>query len=52
MHWLNQSDGEMVARVKVGGNDEDESIYVTPTVDGNTVYTQTRDGKVVALLTP
>lgn len=52
MHWIRQDDGEIVARAKVGGNDKDESIYVTPVVNGNTVYTQTRDGKVVALLTP
>jgi outer membrane protein assembly factor BamB len=52
MHWIRQDDGEIVARARVGGNDEDESIYVTPVVEGNTVYTQTRDGKVVALLTP
>jgi outer membrane protein assembly factor BamB len=52
LHWLRQSDGEMVARIEVGKNNDDQSIYVAPTVDGNTVYTQTRNGKVVALLTP
>jgi outer membrane protein assembly factor BamB len=52
MHWIDQSDGAIVARAKVGGNDKDESIFVTPVVEGNTVYTQTRRGKVVALLTP
>ena len=52
MHWLRQSDGEMVARIDVGGNDEDKSVYVTPIAEGNTIYAQTRKGKVVALQTP
>lgn len=51
LHWLNQSDGQVVARLAVGGND-DESIYSAPVVDGNMLYTQTRDGKLVAISTP
>lgn len=52
LHWLNQSTGEIVARLEVGGDDEDESIYAAPVVEGRTVYTQTRDGDLVAIETP
>ncbi|WP_408635786.1 outer membrane protein assembly factor BamB [Paraneptunicella aestuarii] len=52
LHWLTQSNGELVARVAVGGDDEDESIYAAPIEDGNMVYTQTRDGQLVAIKTP
>jgi outer membrane protein assembly factor BamB len=52
LHWFNQSDGKIVARIAVGDDDEDESIYTSPIVDGKTIYTQTRDGKLVAVKTP
>ena len=52
LHWFNQSDGKIVARLEVGDDDEDESIYSAPVVDGNMLYTQTRDGILVAVQTP
>jgi outer membrane protein assembly factor BamB len=52
LHWFNQSDGKIVARLAVGDDDEDESIYAAPVADGNMLYTQTRDGKLVAIKTP
>jgi outer membrane protein assembly factor BamB len=52
MHWFNQSDGKIVARLAVGDDDEDESIYSAPVVDGKIIYTQTRNGKLVAVQTP
>ncbi|MFT4937038.1 MAG: outer membrane protein assembly factor BamB [Paraglaciecola sp.] len=52
LHWFNQSDGKIVARLAVGDDDEDESIYSAPVADGNMLYTQTRDGKLVAVKTP
>jgi outer membrane protein assembly factor BamB len=52
LHWFNQSDGQIVARIPVGDDDEDESIYTAPVVDGKMLYTQTRDGKLVAIQTP
>ncbi|MEP7702885.1 outer membrane protein assembly factor BamB [Paraglaciecola sp. 25GB23A] len=52
LHWFNQSDGKIVSRIAVGDDDEDESIYSAPVVDGNVIYTQTRDGKLVAVQTP
>jgi outer membrane protein assembly factor BamB len=52
LHWFDQADGKIVARLEVGDDDEDESIYHSPVVDGDTLYTQTRDGKLVAVKTP
>tara|TARA_R110002167_G_scaffold41337_6_gene126321 strand:+ start:1054 stop:2301 length:1248 start_codon:yes stop_codon:yes gene_type:complete len=52
LHWFDQADGKIVARLEVGDDDEDESIYHSPVVDGDTLYTQTRDGKLVAIKTP
>ncbi|WP_026377237.1 outer membrane protein assembly factor BamB [Aestuariibacter salexigens] len=52
LHWLRQDDGQVVARLAVGDDDEDEAIFTGPVVNGNTVYTQTRDGKLVAIDTP
>lgn len=52
LHWLNKDDGQIVARMDIGGDDEDEAIYAAPVVDGNTLYTLTRDGELVAISTP
>lgn len=51
LHWLQQDDGKLVARVEVG-NDEDEGIYAAPVVAQQIIYTQTRDGELVAISTP
>jgi outer membrane protein assembly factor BamB len=52
LHWFDQADGKIVARLGVGEDDEDESIYTDPVADGDMLYTQTRDGKLVAIETP
>ncbi len=52
MHWLNKSDGKIVSRLDIGGDDEDESIYAAPVVKGNRLYTQTREGDIYALEMP
>jgi outer membrane protein assembly factor BamB len=52
LHWFDQVDGKIVARLEVGDDDEDEGIYHSPVVDGDILYTQTRDGKLVAIKTP
>ncbi len=52
LHWFDQADGKIVARLEVGSDDDDEGIYHSPVVDGNILYTQTRDGKLVAIKTP
>jgi outer membrane protein assembly factor BamB len=51
LHWFDQADGKIVARLKVGDDDEDEGIYHSPVADGDSLYTQTRDGKLVAIKT-
>ncbi|MCW8091352.1 outer membrane protein assembly factor BamB [Alteromonas sp. ASW11-130] len=49
LHWLEQETGKIVARYSLGGDDEDESIYVSPlTVEGN-IIAVTREGKVAAI---
>jgi outer membrane protein assembly factor BamB len=45
LHWFDQTDGKIVSRLEVGNDDEDEGIYHAPVVDGNILYTQTRDGQ-------
>lgn len=52
LHWFDQADGSIVARLEVGDDDEDEGIYHSPVSDGDTLYTQTRNGKLVAVKTP
>lgn len=52
LHWLDKSDGKIVARMDIGGDDEDEGIYVEPVAIGNILYTQTRAGELVAIEIP
>lgn len=52
LHWFDQADGQIVARMDVGGDDEDEAIYTTPIAQDNVVYTMTREGELVAIQTP
>jgi len=48
LHWLNQETGEIVARHEVDGS----GIHSTPTVVGNVLYSQSRDGDLQAIETP
>lgn len=51
VHWIEQETGQIVARVDVGGDDEDDAIYDAPlNVDG-VVVTMTRNGVVAAIST-
>lgn len=52
LHWLNQEDGEIVARYSAGRNDDDRSVFVAPLVIDNRVYAMTRKGRIVALSIP
>ena len=52
LHWLDKSTGDIVARLNFGGDDEDNSVYVEPVVDGNTLYAITREGDIAAITTP
>lgn len=52
LHWLDVASGRIVSRMDIGGDDEDESIYVQPIAEGDMLYTMTREGKLVAVKTP
>ena len=52
LHFLDKADGKIVARSDIGGDDTDEGIYVAPVASGNRLYTQTREGELVALDVP
>lgn len=52
LHWFSKEDGSLVARLEVGDDDEDESIFHAPVEADGILYTQTRDGKLVAVQTP
>lgn len=45
LHWFNSADGSIAGRLDIGG----DGIYAQPVVDGETLYTQTRDGELVAI---
>ncbi|MCC2614959.1 outer membrane protein assembly factor BamB [Aestuariibacter halophilus] len=52
LHWLDRNDGSLVARLDVGGDDEDNGIYTAPVVGDDVLYLQTREGDVFAVSTP
>lgn len=52
LHWINQSDGQIVSRIDLGGNDEDAAIYAAPIVQDKMLYTQTREGELFAIQMP
>lgn len=52
LHWFSQADGTIVARMDIGGDDEDEAIYIAPVASGDMLYIQTRDGQILAIRTP
>jgi outer membrane protein assembly factor BamB len=52
LHWLSLEDGEIIARYSAGSDSDKKSIYVSPLVIDNTVYAQTRKGRVVAVTVP
>lgn len=45
LHWLNPTNGNIEGRYEVGG----DGIFSQPAIDGTTLYTQTRDGELVAI---
>jgi len=45
LHWVDPASGNIEGRYEIGG----DGIYAQPIVDGNTLYTQTRDGDLVAI---
>ena len=52
LHWIEQESGKVVARLDVGGDDEDDAIFAAPVnVDGN-VIAVTRNGEIVSVRIP
>jgi outer membrane protein assembly factor BamB len=52
LHWIEQESGKVVARLDVGGDDEDDAIFAAPVnVDGN-VIAVTRSGEIVSVRIP
>ncbi|WP_390380287.1 outer membrane protein assembly factor BamB [Alteromonas sp. MTD1] len=52
LHWIEQETGQVVARLDVGGDDDDDSIYVAPIkVDGRIVAV-TRSGVIASVSMP
>jgi len=49
LHWLNKRTGEIEARYNLGGDDEDESIYMNPVVVDGKLLAMTREGEIAAL---
>ena len=52
LHLFTQENGDIVARLEVGSDDEDESIYVSPLVVDDKLIVVTRDGEVNAITMP
>ncbi|MCD8547301.1 MAG: outer membrane protein assembly factor BamB [Aeromonadaceae bacterium] len=48
LYWLSDTDGQIVAMQQY----DSDGLYVPPLVDGDTVYLQTRSGKLLALQRP
>lgn len=49
LHWLSQESGKIVARFDLGGDDEDEGIFVAPVTVGDNIVVMTRDGTLASL---
>lgn len=52
LHWLNKETGKIVARYDIGGDDEDESVYVSPLYIGDALIAITREGEVASISMP
>nr|WP_137166354.1 outer membrane protein assembly factor BamB [Salinimonas lutimaris] len=52
LHWLEQESGKVVARYDLGGDDEDESVYVSPLNVKDNIVAITRDGTVATITSP
>ena len=49
LHWIEQETGDIVARLDLGGNDEDQAIYAAPVRVKNSIVAVTRDGVVASI---
>ncbi|MEM0911424.1 MAG: outer membrane protein assembly factor BamB [Pseudomonadota bacterium] len=52
LHFFNQSDGQYVARVRIGGDDEDEGIFSSPIAFEDKLLVQRKDGDLFLLEVP
>ncbi len=52
LHWLEQESGSIVARLDVGGDDEDDAIFAAPVEVDDTIVTITRSGELASISTP
>ncbi len=44
LHYFTQDEGQYVSRIDIGGNDEDEGIYVEPVLFDDKLIVKTREG--------
>lgn len=49
LHWIEQETGTIVARLDVGGDDEDDAIFAAPLKVENSIVTVTRSGVVASV---
>lgn len=52
LHWISKENGEIVSRLSLGGDDEDESVYVAPLSVNGDIVAVTRDGVISSISTP
>ena len=52
LHWIEQETGEVVARLDVGGDDEDDAIFAAPLKVDDSVVAVTRNGVVASVQVP
>nr|WP_218311922.1 outer membrane protein assembly factor BamB [Alteromonas antoniana] len=52
LHWINAENGKIVARLELGGDDEDEAVFTTPLKVGERLIAVTRDGVIASIKTP
>lgn len=52
LHWIEKDGGKIVARLDVGGDDEDDAIFVAPLRVNDDVVAVTRTGVVASVSTP
>ena len=52
LHWIEQETGKVVARLDVGGDDEDDSIFAAPLKVEESIIAVTRNGVVASVRVP
>ncbi|MDT0595864.1 outer membrane protein assembly factor BamB [Glaciecola petra] len=52
LHFFTQDEGKYVARIEVGDDDEDESLYHAPVFQDGVLMVQTRDGELTRVSIP